>query len=69
MAAGYFREAVAIKELQTQLDASGHAYFALGEAYRVSGQRHQALAAYRHAIVLDSNNANAKRMVEELGSK
>ncbi|MFL6602573.1 MAG: dienelactone hydrolase [Steroidobacteraceae bacterium] len=66
MGNGHFSEAVQVMKLETQLDSSSRAYVGLAEAYRASGQRHLALAAYRHALELDPSNMSVKHILDEL---
>ena len=60
-----FPEAIEIMKLAVQVDPSGGAYFALGEAYRDSGQREQAAQNYKEALALDPSNEGAKQRLSE----
>ena len=41
----------------------------LAEAHKAAGHRDKAVELYRRSLALNPENANAKRMLEELGAK
>lgn len=63
----HFAEAFEIMKLEVQTDPSSSAYFALGEAYRESGQPEQAVQSYREVLARDPSNAGAKQRLSEYG--
>jgi tetratricopeptide (TPR) repeat protein len=63
----HFPEAIEIMKLAVQADPSSGTYFALGEAYRDSGQREQADQNYTEALARDPNNQGAKQRLSERG--
>jgi tetratricopeptide (TPR) repeat protein len=48
---------------------SANTYDSLGEAYMENGDRELAIQNYRRSLELDPNNANARTMLERLGSR
>jgi len=48
---------------------SANAYDSMGEAYRKTGNRKKAIAAYRKSLELDPANENAVKMLTELKAK
>jgi predicted negative regulator of RcsB-dependent stress response len=48
---------------------SSNAYDSLGEAYKKSGNREQAVKNYKKSLELDPGNENAKQMLAEMGIK
>lgn len=64
---GEQQAAVRIFELNTkEFPTSSNTFDSLGEAYKRTGQKQQAIAAYTKAIELDPHNINARRMLKEL---
>ena len=62
-----FSDAVRILQLNTDAyPKSSNAYDSLGEAYMNYGIKPLAIANYERAVQLDSNNANAARMLQKL---
>ena len=47
---------------------SGNAYDSLGEVYLANGQKKLALASYEKSLELEPENANAKKVIEQLKS-
>ena len=47
---------------------SGNAYDSLGEVYLANGQKKLALASYEKSLELEPENANAKKVIEQLQS-
>ena len=62
----HVHEATEIMKLEVQMKGSSQAYMGLGEAYRVSGQRRLAVAAYRHALALEPTNTYVKDIITAL---
>lgn len=67
LAVRHVPEAVEILKLEIQVDPSSSAYYALGEAYRESDQRGQAVQSYREALAKDPGNTGAKVRLSEYG--
>ncbi len=64
-----FDAAIAILELNArEYPRSPNVYDSLGEAYMLAGQKEQALRNYRKLLELDPGNANARNVLQELGS-
>lgn len=63
----HFPEAIEIMKLAVQADPSSGTYFALGEAYRESGQAERAVQNYREALTRDPSNDGAKERLSEDG--
>lgn len=68
IASGRSREAlVVMKLIAGMFPQSGNAWDSLGEAYAATGDKAQAIAAYRRSLELDPKNENARRRLERLG--
>ena len=64
-----FDAAIAILELNArEYPRSANVYDSLGEAYMLAGQKEQAVRNYRKLLELDPGNANARKVLQELGS-
>jgi tetratricopeptide (TPR) repeat protein len=64
-----FDAAIAILELNArEYPRSANVYDSLGEAYMLAGQKEQAVRSYRKLLKLDPGNANARNVLQELGS-
>ena len=60
-------DAIVIFEVNAQVHPnSSNAYDSLGEAYAAANDKQHAINAYRKSFQLNSENANAKRMIEQL---
>lgn len=69
MSFGRPRDALPLFRLNAELyPASGNVFDSLGEAYKVNGDRGQAVANYRRSLALDPSNDNARRQLESLGA-
>ena len=63
-------KAVAVFKINTvQFPDSWNAFDSLGEGYMVHGDKKRAVENYRRSLVLNSDNSNAKRMIEEMMKK
>lgn len=70
LASSRSREALAVMKLIAGMfPQSGNAWDSLGEAYAATGDKDQAIAAYRRSLELDSKNDNARRWLERLGAR
>ncbi|HEX8737563.1 MAG TPA: serine hydrolase [Pyrinomonadaceae bacterium] len=64
------KDAIEIFKLNAEMfPTSSNVYDTLGEAYLADNQKDLALANYRKAVELDSQNANALRIVKQLEGK
>ena len=64
------KKAIAIFEYNTSsFPKSANVYDSLGEAYRIKGDKAQAIKNYKKSLKLDPNNQNAARLIRELKEK
>jgi tetratricopeptide (TPR) repeat protein len=64
-----FDAAIAILELNArEHPRSANVYDSLGEAYLLAGQKERAARTYRRLLELDPGNANARNVLQQLGS-
>ena len=64
---GRHEHAIAVLELNaSEHPESPNVYDSLGEAYHEAGRRELAIRNYARALQLDSSNANARSMLEQL---
>ena len=64
-----FDAAIAIFELNArEHPRSANVYDSLGEAYLLAGQKERAARTYRRLLELDPGNANARNVLQQLGS-
>jgi tetratricopeptide (TPR) repeat protein len=65
----HWPEAIALMKLNAQnYPDSGNAYFNLGEAYRMAGQKQAAAESYRKALEKDPGDAESRQALKDLGS-
>jgi tetratricopeptide (TPR) repeat protein len=70
LAGGRTADAIAVFTLNTtDHPGSANAWDSLAEAHRAAGDRERAVELYRKSLDLNPDNANAKRMLEELGAR
>jgi len=48
---------------------SSNVWDSLGEVHLKRGNHREALRCYRHSLTLNPENANARRMIEQIGSE
>ena len=66
----YVKRAIAFFEYNiSSFPRSANAYDSLAEAYRVKGDKEQAIKYYKKSLELDPNNQNAARFLRELTEK
>ena len=65
---GHLNEAIEIMKLGIQIEPSALAHASVGDAYRQSGQRQQAIDSYKAALAKEPNNFVIKEKLQQVGA-